>query len=466
MINCLAFVLASIPRLVLSRLIRAVFRATVVNVDPPSIHGRDPAVTGAANAAGDDNVRHRTIAKGEAMSPKKALVIGGGIGGPVAAIALQRAGFEAVLYEARNKPGGDVGLFLNTASNGLDVLHTLDIDLPARADGFPIPCMVMWSGSGKRLGEVANGIRLADGTVSVAVKRGALQQVLHEEALNRGVKLDYGKRLLDYRLSDGKEVIARFADGTEAAGDLLVGADGLHSRTRQVMDPGAPTPVFTGLLSIGGYSHTDLEPTPETQHLVFGKRAFFGYLVRDAGEVWWFANLAQRDEPLRAELKSTSQEEWKRRLLELFAGDMPLIGKIIESTDSEIGAYPIHDLATIPKWHSGPVALVGDAAHATSPNAGQGASLAMEDALILAKSLRDIPSIEQALATYQTLRRDRAERVVAYSHRIGKSKAMSNPVAVWLRDLVMPFALKHFAKSEAHAWLYRYHIDWGERVAA
>ena len=113
---------------------------------------------------------------------RTALVIGGGIAGPVAAMALQRAGIEAVVYEAHDAPSDYAGLFLNTASNGLDVLSTLEIDVPARADGFPIPRMVMWSGTGKRLGEVANGIRLSDGTVSVIVKRGLLQRVLREAA--------------------------------------------------------------------------------------------------------------------------------------------------------------------------------------------------------------------------------------------------------------------------------------------
>jgi FAD-dependent urate hydroxylase len=84
---------------------------------------------------------------------KKALIVGGGIAGPVAAMALQRAGVEATVYEAYDTPADYAGLFLNTASNGLDVLSTLDIDVPARADGFPIPRMAMWSGTGKRLGE-------------------------------------------------------------------------------------------------------------------------------------------------------------------------------------------------------------------------------------------------------------------------------------------------------------------------
>ena len=400
------------------------------------------------------------------MTNRRALIIGGGIGGPVTAMALQRAGIEATVYEAADAHADDTGLFLNISTNGLDVLRTLGVDAAAQADGFPIPRTVMWSGAGKRLGEVANGIRLPDGTVSVAIRRGLLQRVLREEAERRGVKVEFGKRLDTYQLGDRGGVIARFADGTEADGELLIGADGIHSATRKAMDPAAPEPTFTGLLSIGGYSHsTTIPSTPDTQHLVFGRRAFFGYLVRFSGEIWWFVNLPRADEPSRAELADTSTEEWKRRLLTLFVDDLPMIGESIQATDGEIGAYTVHDLRTIPTWHRGPVGLVGDAAHATSPNAGQGASLAMEDGLVVAKCLRDLPDAEQALVAYERLRRERAEKVVAYSHRIGQSKTISNPVGVWIRDLVLPLALKRFANPKAHAWIYTHHVDWDDKVA-
>ena len=308
---------------------------------------------------------------------------------------------------------------------------------------------------------------MPDGTVSVIVKRGLLQRVLREEAQSRGIELEYGKRLLSYEVTGDAGVIARFEDGTETEGDLLVGADGIHSRVRRVMDPKGPHPSYTGLLSLGGYARGPrIPPTLDTQHFVFGKRAFFGYLVRDSGEIWWFANVARPDEPSRKELSAISSDEWKRRLLDLFSGDFDLIGEVIESTRGEIGAYPIHDIPTAPTWHRGPAVLIGDAVHATSPNSGQGASLAVEDALVLAKCLRDIPASESAFAAYEGPRRERVEKVVAYSRRIGQSKAISNPVARWLRDQIMPFALKHFASADSHASLYAYHIDWDEKVAA
>jgi FAD-dependent urate hydroxylase len=168
---------------------------------------------------------------------------------------------------------------------------------------------------------------------------------------------------------------------------------------------------------------------------------------------------------VRRELAGISSTAWQQHLVDLFAGDLDRISEIIQATHSEIGAYTVHDLSTIPIWRHGPVVLLGDAAHATSPNAGQGASLAMEDALVLALCLRDIPEVDGALATYERLRRERAEKVVAYSRRLGQSKTISNPLGVWIRDLVMPFALRRFANPQAHAWLYTYHVDWDGKVA-
>jgi 2-polyprenyl-6-methoxyphenol hydroxylase-like FAD-dependent oxidoreductase len=142
---------------------------------------------------------------------------------------------------------------------------------------------------------------------------------------------------------------------------------------------------------------------------------------------------------------------------------MPLVGRIITNSTGEIGAYPVHDIPTSPVWHRGPVALIGDAAHATSPSAGQGASMAIEDAVTLARCLRDIPDITRAFGTYESLRRDRVEKVVAYSKTISNSKA-AGPVARVFRDLIMPIALKLFANTKSHAWMYTHHIDWDAPV--
>lgn len=158
-------------------------------------------------------------------------------------------------------------------------------------------------------------------------------------------------------------------------------------------------------------------------------------------------------------------EEWQERMLGLFRGDLPLISEMIRATESTIISYPIYDISTQPIWQKGPVVLVGDAIHAISPNAGQGASLAVEDAMVLAKCLRDIPDYALAFATYERLRRARVERMVQYGRSTGQAKIMTNPIQVWFRDTLTPFFLKLFANPAALDWVYSYQVDWDEPVA-
>jgi len=314
------------------------------------------------------------------MAKKKGIIIGCGIAGPALAMFLRRAEIDAAIYEAQPAPNDYAGLFLNVASNGLHVLKSLGIEHQIQAEGFPSTHMVMWNGKGKRLGMVRNGTENHHGVV---IKRGLLQKALREAAVQQGIPIQYGKRLKEIRV-EHQQVTAFFEDGTTASGDFLVGCDGIHSRTRQIIDPEAPPPSYTGLLSLGGFAHSEkIPPTPGLQHMIFGKNAFFGYLVKPSGEIYWFSNVEEKGEPTRKELSAIPTETWRNKLLDLHREDAGPVLEIIGST-AEIGVYPIYDIPTQSVWHQGPIALIGDAVHATSPNAGQGASLALEDAMVLA----------------------------------------------------------------------------------
>src|SRR5215216_2611732 len=335
---------------------------------------------------------------------KKALIVGG----PVAAMALRQAGIDSVVYEAYAGGAEDAGAFLTFASNGLDALRTIDAHHLVLSEGFPTPRLTIQSGTGKHLGDVPNGGALPDGTVSQTLRRADLYRALRDEALRRGARVEYGKRLVGAETTpDG--VVALFEDGTEAVGDLLIGADGIHSRTRRIIDPAAPGARYIPVLNIGGYTRDVHVPAePGSFHMVFGKRAFFGYAVHPSGEIWWFANPPRSEEPTRAELAAISTEGWREMLLDLFAGDASPAVELIRST---------------------PGKLTG-----------------------------------QAFAAYERLRRARVERIVAHGARTSNSKA-AGPVARVLRDLMMPLILKRVASGESLAWMHDYQIAWDEQVA-
>ena len=393
------------------------------------------------------------------------MVVGCGIGGPVAALALQKAGIEPTIFEAHDGNAEFLGSFLNLASNGLDALTTIDARTAVANRGFATPRMTMWSGSGRLLGEVANGLSRGDGSGSITIERGRLHAALRAEAESRGVRIQRGKRLVAAS-STGGSVVAQFADGSTATADVLIGADGLHSQVRRLIDTQAPSPRYSGQLSLGGRADLlSLGPTPGVFHMVFGRRAFFGYSVPTAGNVYWFANVDWADEPDRATFGAITPATWRARLVDLFASDQSPACRIIDATGNELAAYPVFDLPRVPRWHRDRMVILGDAAHATSPSSGQGASLAIEDAVTLARCLRDVDPVPAAFAAYDHLRRARVERVVAYSARIGQSKT-PGPVGRWFRDLMMPMALKLFASPAAQAWLYDHPIDWAARVPA
>jgi FAD-dependent urate hydroxylase len=395
---------------------------------------------------------------------KKALIVGGGVAGPVTAMALRQSGIDSVVYEAYTGGADDAGSFLTFASNGLDALRTIDAHHLVLSEGFPTPRMTIQSGTGKHLGDVPNGGTLPDGTVSQTLKRADLYRALRDEAVRRGARVEYGKRLVDAETTPGG-VTARFEDGTEAEGDLLIGADGIHSRTRLIIDPSAPGARYVPVLNIGGYARgVTVQAEPGTFRMVFGKRAFFGYAVHPSGEVWWFANPPRADEPTGAELAAIGTEQWREMLIDLFAGDDSPAVEIIHSTPGELSGWATYDLPSVPTWHRESMIIIGDAAHATAPSSGQGASMAIEDAVVLARCMRDLPNTGQAFAAYERLRRARVERIVAHGAKTSNSKA-AGPVARVLRDLMMPLILKRVARGESLAWMHDYHIEWDAKVA-
>ncbi|WP_432867124.1 FAD-dependent oxidoreductase [Microbispora rosea] len=388
---------------------------------------------------------------------KRALIIGGGIAGPVTAMALRRAGIDSEVFEAYDRGAEGVGAFLTLAVNGLEALRLLDLHDLVRDLGMDTPVMEIRNARGRLLATTSQPSR--------TLRRADLYQALRDEAVRRGVRIHYGKRLTGASAT-ANGVRAVFADGGEAEGDLLVGADGLRSRTRALIDPGAPRARYVGLLNTGGYAEGVRAPgRPGVCYFVFGRRCFFGYMIHPEGQVWWFANPPSRREMPPEELASITPEEWRARLMDLFEGDAGPMREIIAATPDILPGWNTYDFPRVPKWSGERMVLVGDAAHATSPSSGQGASMAVEDAVVLGKCLRDVPDTAKAFAAFERLRRERVERVVAQGKRNGDGKAPGAGGA-FVRDLILPVVMRQVEKRNALAWMHDYRITWDERVAA
>jgi FAD-dependent urate hydroxylase len=390
---------------------------------------------------------------------RTAIVVGGGIAGPATAMALQKAGIEAHIYEAQPAGADGIGAFLTVGSNGVDALRLLDADKPVIALGFPTPRITLRNGAGRHIGESVISRDLPDGTTSQTVKRSDLYRALRDEALARGIGVSHGKRLVD-AAQTGAGVRASFADGTTATGDVLIGCDGIHSTVRRLIDPTAPAPTYSGLITTGGYVRGVPVDTPPCRYeMVFGRRAFFGYAVSPDGEVWWFANVPRRPEPGRGEVEAVDPQEWRRRLVAVYADDAGPAVPLVEATPRLMTMTPIHSIPRLPMWRRGRMVVIGDAAHAPSPSSGQGASLSIEDGVVLAQCLRDAGDPAEALARFEAARRQRVERIVKTAARVNDSKA-PGPVGRVIRDAMLPTILRMVAKSGSQRDTYGFRITW------
>ena len=235
-------------------------------------------------------------------------------------------------------------------------------------------------------------------------------------------------------------------------GDVVVGADGIWSTIRRSVVPAHPRPRYTGIVDCGGWAEVDLPDTP-SQEMVFGRRAFFGYTVR-ARTAYWFSNVPVREEPARGELDRIDPRAWLDRVRALHADDPDDVRTVLAAASSAVGVWPLYDLRTLPTWSAGPVGLVGDAAHATNPSTGQGASLAIEDAVVLARCLAELGDASAALRSFEAMRRERVDRIVAMGRRIGTRKADAGTRA-WVRDRTLSTFLRMGARAAATQYAYR-----------
>jgi len=399
----------------------------------------------------------------------KAIVVGAGVAGPVAAMALQQAGLEVVVHESHAPADGEVGSWLTVTPNGLDALAAVGSLHLAREIGLPTRANIMLGATGRELGRLPLGRPLADGTPALTMKRTRLAAVLAQECSRRGIEIRYGSGLVAADLTPSGGVRAVFADGTAEDADLLVGADGVHSTTRRLVDPKAPNGRYVGLVNFGGLTTAgvigldDAEAEPECWHFVFGRRAFFGWHATPGGDVVWFVN-EPRPQVSPDERRQTTEPEWRTHLADLFADDAGPAARLIRAGVLELAGDNTHDLGHVPTWHRGPLLVIGDAAHAPAPSSGQGASIAMEDGVVLAQVLRDAQDVSTAFATYESLRRARVEKVVAAGARSSSSKT-PGPLARPLRDAALRLVFRYAVTEKSLAWMYDHRINWEQTLA-
>jgi 2-polyprenyl-6-methoxyphenol hydroxylase-like FAD-dependent oxidoreductase len=389
--------------------------------------------------------------------PRKALIIGAGIAGPVTAILLKKAGFEAAVYEAWPYSTG-VGGGLQIAPNGMHVLAEAGVAAELIRGGSVCEAIDFYTQAGSRLGSVNRDMTRRFGQPAVNMRRALLNETLVDKAWSSCVEMHFEKRLARIEDRGDQPIVVTFTDGSTAEGDIVIGADGVHSAVRGHVVSEGPSPHDLGLISFGGFVPRSVleaaDPSPNMS-MTFGQNGFFGYGFcsddPDTGAMCWST------QPMRgidsATFRAMDQAALRRHLSRYHANWHEPIPQLIEALQDIIVSASI-DLETLPNWSRGRTVLIGDAAHATSPHAGQGASMALEDALRLVHWLRREEQVEIAFQQFEAERRPRVEKMVALARSNGDSKREFSRTGAWIRNQMIKFILPLRARSQD--WIFGY----------
>ncbi|UTW62404.1 FAD-dependent monooxygenase [bacterium SCSIO 12741] len=355
-------------------------------------------------------------------------IIGAGIGGLTTAIALGQKGIDTRIYEqARQLKSAGAGIII--ANNAMQVYEKLGLRGFLEDSGNPISSMNITTTGLKRISKIdLKYFERKYKVKNVAIHRGKLQAVLMDH-------LDSSKLFLDHKLSNlqskGNQYKLSFENGVEVDAEVIIGADGLNSTVRERVFPGK---TIRNARQICWRGVTDFELSAQYQselNEAWGKAIRFGFVQIAPRRVYWYA------------LKTFNQSanEFKVEDIEAyFQSFSPLVQEIIRSTDkAQIHTAEIEDLHPIHKWYENKVCLLGDAAHATTPNMGQGACQAIEDAWVMAEYL-ERHEAEEAFKRFQKHRMRKAHHVVNTSWTLGKMAHLTHPVLITLRNTFMRMA--------------------------
>lgn len=364
----------------------------------------------------------------------KAVIVGGGIGGLAAAVAFRRRGWQVEVFERAPK-FAEVGAGLSIQPNGLRALDTLGLGDALRSAGVADPLA---------------GVRRVDGSWLIRNDVGDLKRRFGQwVTVQRAALVDLLVATLpDDTLRPGIAVHAVHPDGTihhrdgTVEADLVVGADGVHSVTRRSLWPDLPPPRYVG------YTTWRLIAPP--RHVgdsveIWGRGERFGYVPLPDGRVYCYL-MANAPTGSRIDL-----HQLRRRFVHWHD---PVPALLASARADAVLQHDTYELRDLPSFVTGRTALLGDAAHAMTPNLGQGACQAIEDAVTLA-AVVDTLGIAAGLAEYDRIRRPRTQLIARRSRRVGAPAHWTSPALIALRDAALPLvprSLLEHSITPAYTW--------------
>jgi len=356
---------------------------------------------------------------------RTALIVGAGIGGLSAAIALRHAAWNIRIFEQADSPR-ELGFGLGLAPNAMAALAGLGVSDVVRARGFEPRSGELRRMDGTVLKRAALPPEALGGPMLMALRpalHGALLDAVGADAIT------LSSRASGFTVT-GDRVILRTTDGGIAEGDLLIGADGVDSIIRRALHPAEPPPRSSGIVAVRGAVHGVL------QHL--GDLSAVGYLgpgvesvmirASDTGIYWYLSFAATLVPPAIRDPAA---------ILALMSPRFDGTFRAVTSATTELRCDELVDRDPISSWGRGMVTLLGDAAHPVLPHTGQGAAQAIVDAVTLAKAVKEEGHVERALRAYEQQRRHKTAALLAQGRRTARVMRMTNPIGCGIREAVV-----------------------------
>ena len=377
------------------------------------------------------------------------LIVGGGIGGCILGIALLQRGIPFHIFE-KKETLKEIGAGLSLWPNATRTLNNLGLQDAIGALAGPSHAFGLFSSTGRAIArDLWKDVNERFGSPLIVVHRAELLRMFMEkippELFHRG-------STCAGFWHDSNDVLIRLSDGREYRGSALVGADGIHSAVRRLLK--RPTQTrhagYTAWRAVTPIQRSGLSPSGNWCGLYLGEGTQIGLAPIRNSRLYWFAtrNIPEGIRP--------SSRGHLAELLESFGHwPEPIVRTIAHLQETEIIRNDIIDLPPIKQWGKGRVTLMGDAAHAATPDLGQGACMAIEDAAVLAARLSETDDFTSALRAYERDRVQRTLRVAETSRRVGQALQLKNPVLCHLRDFALSIVPPR-ARIEALSWLLDY----------
>ncbi|WP_183147927.1 FAD-dependent monooxygenase [Chryseobacterium nematophagum] len=374
-------------------------------------------------------------------------IVGKGIGGLTLALALEQSGYKNIkLYEQSDTiEQSTKGAGIMLACNAMQVMKKLGLHEELTKEGNILKRMNITNENLK----VLSCINIEPFSTLYNVNMVAIHREKLYHIINSKIKCEefLGKRLEKINLvNDQLNMI--FKDSTESNADIIIGADGIHSQVRNSYFSKVEM-LDAGQLCWRGIANIEMPKYANELNEIWGKGKRFGFVKINSHQIYWYALVnTPYNDPITL-----------YRLTYIFKDFHPDVLDIINSTEeSTIITREIYDFKTLYKWYKSRVCLIGDAAHAMTPNLGQGACQAIEDAYIFSECLKRYES-EQALAKFNDIRRDKASWIVERSRKIGNMSQLNHTIGIWLRNTIMSAIPSHFAYRDTKKMLDIYQYE-------